>query len=191
MIALIFLIIIAVWVALARLLWKLWRSTCEKTEGRWNLIITPVFALVALAWLAASFWYGGGQIFYYNAKVKRMCAIDGGINVYETVKLPPERFDQWDNVKLPSQEKAKPSDDYFYVSDDVYIETSSDSVTLRRSGLAIVRRSDGKTLGEVISYHRRGGDIPFVPAHPSSFRCPTNPFKLNLGKAVFLKETVK
>jgi hypothetical protein len=50
--------------------------------------------MVALVWLAASFWYGGGAKIYYDAKAYRLCAIDGGVKVYETVKLPPEKFNQ-------------------------------------------------------------------------------------------------
>ncbi|MBK7812955.1 MAG: hypothetical protein IPJ52_00920 [Rhodocyclaceae bacterium] len=30
-----------------------------------------------------------------DAEVKRLCAIDGGIKVYETVKLPADKFNQW------------------------------------------------------------------------------------------------
>ncbi|MDR1849956.1 MAG: hypothetical protein LBQ75_07945 [Zoogloeaceae bacterium] len=190
MIGLFYLVFLAaVWVGFPYLFWRLWRSACKKTEGRWNLIITPVFALVALAWLAASFWYGGGQAFYYNAEVKRLCAIDGGVKVYETVRLPPEKFDKWGNVNIPSHGRAKPSDEYVYVPVDTYIETSSDSVSLWRHDTAIVRRSDGKILGRTISYHRVGGDIPFVPAHPSSFGCP-KPSELHY-RAIFVKETDK
>ncbi|MDR1850042.1 MAG: hypothetical protein LBQ75_08375 [Zoogloeaceae bacterium] len=150
-----------------------------------------LFAFIALAWLAASFWYGGGRKFYYDAEVKRLCAIDGGVNVYEKVKLPPERFNQHGILNLPLQRNAKPSDDYFYVSGEMYIETSSDSVTLRRSSLAIVRRSDGKTLGEMISYHRSGGDPLVIQLllPPSSFSCPPTSFGINLEQPVFLKET--
>lgn len=30
-----------------------------------------------------------------DAQVKELCAKDGGIKVYETVKLPADRFNQW------------------------------------------------------------------------------------------------
>ncbi|MDR1850039.1 MAG: hypothetical protein LBQ75_08360 [Zoogloeaceae bacterium] len=180
---------VVVWVALPRLLWKIWRSACEKTEGRWNFIITPVFALVALVWLTAAFWYFGGRKLYYDAEVKRLCAIDGGVNVYETVKLPRERFDQDGNVKIPLRENAKPSDEYFRVRlSTTYIRTEYENPSLWRDASQIIRRSDGKVLGESVAYVRRGGDL-LGPAHPSSFSCPPTLFGINLGKAVFLKET--
>jgi hypothetical protein len=33
-----------------------------------------------------------------DREVKRLCAIDGGITVYETVKLPAERFDGYGQI---------------------------------------------------------------------------------------------
>ena len=37
-----------------------------------------------------------------DREVKRLCAIDGGIKVYETVKLPAERFDQYGQIFILS-----------------------------------------------------------------------------------------
>lgn len=34
-------------------------------------------------------------------EVKRFCAIDGGITVYETVKLPGEQFDRYGQISIP------------------------------------------------------------------------------------------
>lgn len=36
-----------------------------------------------------------------DSEVKRLCAIDSGIKVYETVKLPAEIFDKWGVIKIP------------------------------------------------------------------------------------------
>ena len=33
-------------------------------------------------------------------EVKRLCAIDGGVRVYETVTLPPEKFNQWGEINF-------------------------------------------------------------------------------------------
>ena len=35
-----------------------------------------------------------------DAEVRRLCAIDGGIRVYEQVKLPAERFNQWGQINF-------------------------------------------------------------------------------------------
>ena len=47
-------------------------------------------------------------------EVRRLCAIDGGIKVYETVRLPAEKFDPYGNVRVPSKARAKPKDEYFF-----------------------------------------------------------------------------
>jgi hypothetical protein len=146
-------------------------------RGEGGFIITSFFVLVVVVFvcLAASFWYAEKQKAYYDAEIDRLCAIDGGINVYETVKLPPERFDQRWN-------------EYLYVREPTtYIRTESENPSLLRDTSKIIRRSDGKVLGEYVSYVRRGGDLP-GPGHPSSYRCPKL-FTLNLEQAVFLKET--
>jgi hypothetical protein len=92
--------VIAVWLKLTSLIWKFWRTARRKAEawgrGRGVGIALAigcdlVFAVFALVWLSASFWYSGGRKYYYDAEIDRLCAIDGGDRVYETVKLPAER----------------------------------------------------------------------------------------------------
>ncbi|MDY0014282.1 MAG: hypothetical protein RBS40_15515 [Rhodocyclaceae bacterium] len=117
-----------------------------------------------------------------DAEVKRLCAIDGGIKVYETVKLPAEKFDQYGNVRIPS--KAKSTDEYYYDSETIYLREGDPTVT--RMVTRIVRRSDGKVLGESIRYARGGGDLP-GPWHPSSFICPSPTEKPYLEPSIFLK----
>ena len=51
----------------------------------------------------------------------------------------------------------------------------------------IHRKLDGKLLGEVIVYIRRGGDMP-GPWHPSSFMCPEETGLNNLKKQIFIKQ---
>ena len=47
-----------------------------------------------------------------DREVKRLCAIDGGITVYETVKLPAERFDGYGQIRVPAKWLAEPEDEY-------------------------------------------------------------------------------
>lgn len=124
-----------------------------------------------------------------DAEVKRLCAIDGGVKVYETVTLPPDKFNQWGNIDLPNKRYAKPSDEYYFESEDYYYQKGNPR--LLRSRTWIVRRSDGKVLGESIRYGRGGGDRP-GPWHESSFDCP--PIADAEGKlesSIFLKRTEK
>lgn len=120
-----------------------------------------------------------------DAQVKELCAKDGGIKVYETVKLPPEKFDKYGAVRIPSRRDAKPEDEYYYERDTTYLRTGNPSMW--RGHHRIIRRSDGKLLGESIRYSRRGGDLP-GPWHESSFGCPPiDKDQPQLESSIFLK----
>ncbi|WP_418647613.1 hypothetical protein ACNQFN_22385 [Thauera butanivorans] len=146
----------------------------------WMLIVL----LLALAPLLTLGFYEGRKA-YWDAKVREMCAKDGGVKVYETVKLPADRFDQYGNVGIPNRRYARPTDDYFYELETEYLR-SGDPSLVRHVG-RIFRRSDNKILGESIRYGRGGGDLP-GPWHPSSFSCPEiSPATDKLESSIFQK----
>ena len=119
-----------------------------------------------------------------DAEVTRLCAIDGGVKVYETVRLPAETLDA--NVRIPFKEYSKPTDEFYYESSTEYL--SKESTSLWRGSTKLVRRVDGKVLGESIHYARTGGDLP-GPWHPSSYSCPLIGKKTpNLRDSVFIGE---
>lgn len=119
-----------------------------------------------------------------DREVKRLCAIDGGIKVYETVKLPAEQFDQFGSISIPYKEIAKPEDDYYYESYTVYLVKGNPE--LRQYHSKVYRRSDNKLLGESINYSRIGGDFP-GPWQPSSLMCPENEDFNNLMQQIFIR----
>ena len=105
-----------------------------------------------------------------DREVNRLCGIDGGMKVYETVKLSTEKYRRYTQflTTVPFQE-LKEDDEYYLVWN---ISTLKDGdPDLRRSHFQIIRRSDSRILGETTTYRRRGGDIP-GPWHSSSYRCP-------------------
>ena len=114
-----------------------------------------------------------------DAEVKRLCAIDGGVRVYETVKLPPDKFNQWGqpNFYNPAQGENTLGPEYIYKWNIRFYKKGEPAVNgpqetfMRRDHIQITRRSDMKLLGEVVMYHRAGGDLP-GPWMPSSFHCP-------------------
>jgi len=137
-----------------------------------------------LFWLFVIFWFGGGQKVYWDWRVDRMCAEDGGVTVYETVELPAERFDEWGNVRIPPKGRAEPEDEYYYEMETHYYRRGNP--TLRQSKYRTIRRSDGKVLGESTYYGRGGGDMP-GPWNPSSYTCPDPTRSTQSEPKIFLK----
>ena len=104
-----------------------------------------------------------------DEEVRRLCALDGGVKVYEQVALTKDLLDNDGRPRIPHEKEAKATDPYFYRWRTEYIRKGNPE--MRRDHFTVIRRSDGKILGESISYARRGGDLP-GPWHPSSYRCP-------------------
>jgi hypothetical protein len=124
-----------------------------------------------------------------DAEVRRLCAKDGGVKVYETVKLPPEKFDNYGHIKITFEKYSKESDEYYYTWDVFYLkkQKSSTDSELWRSNHKIIRRSDKKILGESILYVRRGGDIIAGPFGPTTFGCGDIIKSPDLERSIFLK----
>ena len=107
-----------------------------------------------------------------DAEVKRLCAIDGGIKIYETVKLPTDKFNEWGqpNFYRPTQGENALGPEYIYRSEIIYLDRGNPS--LRKDRELIFRKEDMKLLGEATTYVRGGGDVP-GPWQPSAYRCPS------------------
>ena len=106
-----------------------------------------------------------------DAEVKRLCAIDGGVKVYETVKLPVDKFNQWGQINFykPTQGENALGPEYVYRSASLSLRQGDPN--LRKDHVQIFRRSDMKLFGEATTYVRGGGDLP-GPWQPSAFSCP-------------------
>ncbi len=72
--------------------------------------LTLLLAIIALPLLSAC--ATPSQIMA-DAEVRRLCEKDGGIKVYETVKLPAEQFDRYGRIFVPDRKNVKPLDKYF------------------------------------------------------------------------------
>jgi hypothetical protein len=120
-----------------------------------------------------------------DEEVNRLCAIDGGIKVYETVKLPPEKFNKWSQVNfdVPREERKKFESEYYYTHTILYYRKGNPE--LYRSHFKLFKSHDNVLLGETITYGRRGGDM-VGPWHESYYRCPPSADISNLKQSVFV-----
>jgi hypothetical protein len=126
-----------------------------------------------------------------DREVDRLCAIDGGVHIYETVRLPKENFGPDGEVFPQYQHLVASGGDLgpnfaWQLQRDTLI---AGDPSLTRWSRAVIRLSDGQKLIESIDYMRAGGDLP-GPAAPSQYGCK-NVAGRNLLSAVFLKEEAK
>lgn len=126
-----------------------------------------------------------------DREVDRLCSIDGGVHIYETVKLPKENvgpdgdvFPQYrglssDKGGLGPRYESRFANELLVAGDPA----------MQRIRNQIVRLSDKKVLGELIVYRRSGGDLP-GPWEPSRYSCPAGPI-FNLERHVFKPQGAK
>lgn len=185
--ALYVLVLALLWLGVGVLTRRLWStyfmpergiSRRVRIFGGWGLLMGWLFVPVYLLY---------GRTALLNAEVRELCAKDGGVKVFETVRLPAERFDKRGMLKayrLTQGENAL-GPDYIYKMESQYFRKGdSNDVAIWKTHTKVFRRSDGKLLGESVSYTRRGGDFP-GPWHPSSYICPDLKY-LNLLEQVFV-----
>ena len=120
-----------------------------------------------------------------DREVDRLCVIDGGVHIYEVVRLPKEDFGP-DGTAFPQYRTqlftaGRYGPEYVGRMADRVLVSGNPSMV--RQTTMIVRKADDKVLGEVVIYGRRGGDTP-GPSAPSSHVCPKGP-SFNLESQVF------
>ena len=116
-----------------------------------------------------------------DSKVRQLCEKDGGITVYETVKLPADRYDQYIR-DIKSKNYIRPTDEYYLDGESITLKQGYTRII--RNKYQIIRVRDGKVMGESVRYSRSGGDIP-GPWHGTSYGCPSLPSTLE--SSIFIK----
>jgi hypothetical protein len=102
-----------------------------------------------------------------DAELDQLCVVDGGLKIYETVTLPPDKFNKYNNINFESvtQNENALGPEYIWKSDTKYLHPGGDpkaNPRMSRTHYQLIRRSDGRLLGESISYSRYGGDSRFI-----------------------------
>jgi hypothetical protein len=142
-------------------------------------------ALVA-AGLSQCGWVKAIQL---DREVDRLCAIDGGVHIYETVTLPKEYFGPDGELAPPYRGRMGTDTGYGPEFQSIlrttYLVSGNPSMT--RTVWRLVRKADERTLGEAITYSRAGGDLP-GPSAPSGYTCPPPSADKNIERRIFTKQ---
>ena len=114
---------------------------------------------------------------YWDYRVRQMCEKDGGVHVYEVIPVTVDEAELLGRVSgyltLGPRSKVR-ADAPAYTQDKISTQ-SFFSLRIDRHERIVIRSSDQKTVGKVISYARVGGDFPDGISAPSSYSCPEIP----------------
>ncbi len=133
-----------------------------------------------------------GCKFFTDMEMEKLCKKDGGIKIYEQVKLPKEMFSRYGNPNFfntvnRSENVIKVSGNgYESMWESQYLRRGSPS--LRKDVFSVVRQSDGKLLGTLTSYARHGGDVLPRLGPDSAKRCPKDLAQTDLWRSIFKKQ---
>lgn len=157
------------------------------------MIFRPI-ALAGLSALALSGCSTPAQV-RLDERLSALCAVDGGITVYEAVNLPSSAFNDhgFINFYKPGEGRNALGKDFDYQYNRVTLVPGSEygeKPRLTRFEISVIRKSDGKLLARAVSYNRFGGDFA-NPGHPTSKTCPESGIDNKLIKQLFAREAAK
>lgn len=151
------------------------------------ILLTPI-ALVVLGIGVCE-----GRKAYYDWRVKQMCEKDGGISIYEHIRISPQTAARMSRVaghlSITYESSSPPNDVAFLRGEPEILRTSEPSI--HRHEQSIVRRTDGKIVARMVRYGRAGGDFPLSLSNPSTFSCPEWPKYYSEIAKVFVVEEAK
>lgn len=122
-----------------------------------------------------------------DADAKRLCAIDGGIKIFEKVTLPPEAFYENGLPKLANDKEAEIRWGYQNIFNYTNLKANFDEPTLIRGEYRIVRTSDLKVIATSVAYRRSGGSWWNGLIEGDGYHCPGDEVNTNFYRQVFVQ----
>ncbi|MDP2242367.1 MAG: hypothetical protein Q8K18_19690 [Burkholderiales bacterium] len=139
--------------------------------------LTPLFLIVIVS-LAGCAGYAPGQQSYWDAQVREMCLKDGGVTLYERIRISKTDIDRRilpmtsdGRLSVAIKELAHP-DAPVYGVERITTLHQEGNLRVSRRELQVIRRIDQVIVAKQVSYGRFGGDLPTGLVHDSSYGCP-------------------
>jgi rRNA maturation protein Nop10 len=164
----------------------------QKTQQGFGLVKVLVsIPLLLIGLVILAFSYTELNKAYWDYRVKELCEKDGGVTVFEKVKLSKEEYELNEGrngaINVMSEDTSKTAHQYAWKSITKVINSNQPHVW--RTEYVTYRKSDNKELGTWVIYSRRGGDFPTGVSHPSKFSCrDIEGFETDVIKVIFLIE---
>lgn len=135
-------------------------------------------AIIAIAVVVSGcMGYVPGAKSYWDEQVRAMCKEDGGVTVYERVRISRDQINRRvlpmaadGRLSVATKNTAHPEAPIYAVRRISQIRDSNPRV--RRIESTIFRRIDGVVVAKQVIYARVGGDIPTGFSEGTSFICP-------------------
>lgn len=136
-----------------------------------------------------------GLVYWADREVDRLCALDGGVHVFETVTLGPENFGADGTVFPELQIKLARGETKHRYGPEYSVVSSYETLLpggymfrprVERGVTRYVRVADGKLLAQWTTFARTGGHLP-GPWTGTSHTCPASMYPPMLDRAVFIK----
>ena len=147
------------------------RMNTVEAIGRHGLI---AMVLLATATLSGCMGWVPGRQAYWDAQVKEMCAKDGGVQIFEKLRISKSDIDLLGRVGgkigVPVKELAHPNSPAYSVLTITNLREWNPRVS--RSESTIIRRADQAVVARSVVYARSGGDFPTGFSEGTSFVCP-------------------
>lgn len=154
----------------------------------WRYRVIAVGIAIGGLWLVK--YFSETEMRRLDKEVDRLCAIDGRSVVYETVKLPANKFDANGRVLLPQGALLDTNFGYYAEMEQKTLAGPGQApgARLLRSVYRVVRSADKKVMAEHLFYTRGGGNwLEGVPGGDDGKSCP-GAVPLGFEERVFIKE---
>lgn len=152
---------------------------------------TVIWVVAIAAGLWALKYASEAEMRRLDKEVDRLCAIDGKSVIYETVKLPADKFNQYGQPMLPNG-RDDTRFGYYEKGDQKTLAGPGQytgAAVLIRDETQIIRTVDGKVIASRVYYGRSGGDWwrQFLSIGQGK-SCPNIPEPWSFIKQVFIQE---
>jgi len=145
---------------------------CIKNTDRKLANASTIVALSAV--IAGCMGWAPGQQSYWDEKVKEMCEKDGGVKIYEKLRVSKVDIERLGRVGgkigVPVKELAHPNSPAYSLMTVTNLREWNPRVSRVES--IIIRRGDQAVVARSVVYARSGGDFPTGMSEGTSFSCP-------------------